>query len=390
MPIETSSVGRSLGLAVGHWLEEKEFIEKGKRHVVSGVVQAAALAHDIGNPPFGHSGENAIGGWFSKELDNSRSMFSDLTDAQKEELKKFEGNAQGFRLLARLEMYRSDGGMRLTHATYGAFTKYPALAISSKREKDAAEKIGGNVYKGLDKFGVFISEYDIFKKISERLGLLVGGDADGEIWWCRHPLVFLVEAADDICYNIMDLEDAYTAGDLPFEAVKDLLSDLFGGSNQTFDSRNEEVSYYRARAINAAIPACVEAFKSNYDKIMRGEFSASLVSASNLSEKFRDIKGVARDQIFTAPRKTKLDVAGRAILHRVLSGLLPLFEELQEKKWDKSKLSEYHRQLVGMTQIDLRDVSDPYSAAHALTDYVSGMTDRYAVKIDRLISGQIS
>ncbi|KEO50540.1 dGTP triphosphohydrolase [Thioclava pacifica] len=387
--IETSSVGRSLGLQVGHWLESEGRIAGGARHIVSGVVQAAAIAHDIGNPPFGHSGESAIGDWFASGFKEGGAIFDGLSSEERSELENFEGNAQGFRLLTRLEMYRNAGGMQLSYATLGAFSKYPTLCATSKAKKDQAEKAGEAVYKGLKKYGLFRSEYSIFEQVAGRLGLIEGGIVEGRKWWRRHPLVLLVEAADDICYNIIDLEDAVNAGDLPAEQVKALLAEVFGGTSRQFDEANEEIAYYRARAIGSAIPACVEAFKSHYDAIMVGEFSGALVDQSAQAVAFGEIEKAANKQIFTAPRKTRLEVAGRAILHRVLDGLLPVLKALQEKKWNQDELPDHLRQIVSATQIDLRDVRDEYSALQALADYVSGMTDRYAVKVDRILSGRI-
>ncbi|EKE69740.1 dGTP triphosphohydrolase [Celeribacter baekdonensis] len=381
--IETSSVGRSLGIEVGHWLETQGEIAEGQRHVLSGVVQAACIAHDIGNPPFGHSGEDAMGAWFAARFAEGHSFFDAVQVADRTEFEKFEGNAQGFRLISRLEMYRNEGGMRLSHAVLGAFTKYPALAeVSEKAKARDKEK----TYKGLTKFGLFRSEYDLFERVAERCGLLVEQGDEGR-WWRRHPAVFLVEAADDICYNILDLEDAYVTGDLSEMRVKELLGALFAGDNQ--DLSGKDVTYYRARAIGAAIHACVAAFKQNYEAIMTGHFSASLISKSDVSAQFAKIEATAHSQIFTAPRKTKLEVTGRNILHAVLTGLLPIYEELGAQNWDVLALSAYHRQLAAAADIDLRDVVDEYTALHSLTDFVSGMTDRYAVRVHAMIAGQM-
>ncbi|WP_239450549.1 dGTP triphosphohydrolase [Loktanella sp. S4079] len=383
---ETSSVGRSLGIEVGQWLEDENLIAPGQKHVVSGVVQSAAAAHDIGNPPFGHSGEAAIGGWFAKQFRNAQGLFADIRAEDRIEFEKFEGNAQGFRLLTRLEMYRHDGGMRLSKATLGAFTKYPALARTSE-----AGKAQGKPYKGLAKFGVFQSEYPLFQTLAADLGL-IPDTSHGDTCWKRHPLAFLVEAADDICYNIMDIEDAVEAGDIPAAQALALLIPVFGGTNRDFDSATvmEQIGYYRARAIGAAISACVAAFQKHYDAIMSGTFSASLISQSTVASAFAEIKSVAHQQIFTAPRKTMLEVTGRNIVHDVLSGLLPVYQELQEVAWDAGKLGDYHRQLVSATQLDLREVNDAYSALHSLSDFVSGMTDRYAASVQDMIRGRLT
>jgi dGTPase len=395
--METSSVGRSLGLGVGSWLEKEGHVEKGDKHAIAGILQSACAAHDIGNPPFGHSGEAAIGEWFRKRFSDPKGVFNDISKEQHAEFEEFEGNAQGFRLLTRTEMYRNDGGMRLTYATLGAFTKYPVKAQTKNVEKDAFEKKDVPLYQGLKKFGIFASEYELFQTVALKTGLPKVEAADGSIYWKRHPLVFLVEAADDICYNIMDLEDAYIAGDLSFSAVKKLLQALSitknSGSLGKVSTRErteaEEISTLRAVCVGVAVQACIKAFIENYDAIMTGDFSQSLTSASALNTQFEAIEKKANEQIFTAPRKTKLEVSGRNALHAILNGMLPIFVELKEKDWDRSKLSEYHRQLISSVELDLRDAKDAYTSLHCLCDFVSGMTDRYAVRVHKLLNGTL-
>lgn len=378
--VETGSAGRSLGMLVGHWLEDENYIDRGDRHSISGIVQAACLAHDIGNPPFGHSGEAAIGEWFTNRFEEQLGIFDTMDGTKRAEFEDFEGNAQGFRIIANLEMYRNEGGMRLSHSVLGAFTKYPITAHTK-----TSVKVG---YCGVKKFGVFDAEYEIFSSVAEILGL-PKEKTENRNWWRRHPLVFLVEAADDICYNILDIEDAYTSGDLSFEAAKKCLDPLAGTTNVDMSTKTmeEKISYMRARGIGAAIEACVQAFKENYDAIMDGTFSSSLIESSNKKKEFEEIVHVARSRIFTARRKTELEVSGRNTIHQVLSGLLPVYEELEKKKWDPSKLEGYNQQLVRAINLDLRDIADSYTALHSLTDYVSGMTDRYTVKIAKIVSG---
>lgn len=386
--IETSSVGRSLGIEIANWLFEKgDLSEHIQKETLTGAVQAACIAHDIGNPPFGHSGEAAIGEWFEEQFSLQHGLFGEISREKRPEFEKFEGNAQGFRLITRLEMYRNEGGMRLSNVTLGAFTKYPTTAFVSEHEKKIAKNSGSEApYVGLKKFGVFEDDLDSFAGLAYDLGLLPRGESTSK-YWCRHPLVFLVEAADDICYQIIDLEDAYVAGEVPAQKVQQLLEPLFGGTNRVFPSELEKISYYRARAINSAIPACVEAFKQNYAEIMAGQFSKSLVEVSTLKNEFQEIKKFSNETIFTAARKTRLEVSGRNTIQGVLKGMLPLFEKLGETSWNSEKLDGYYKQLYAASQVDLRDVDSADSALHALTDYVSGMTDRFAVKMHRTLSG---
>lgn len=379
---EVASVGRNLGMLVGHWLETQNHVDPGAAYKVAGTVHAAALAHDIGNPPFGHSGEESIGRWFAEKFDEPRSVFKGIDSAKWTEFTKFEGNAQGFRILTRLEMYRHEGGMRLSNAVLGAFTKYPMTAATK-------QVLGAQSYVGAKKFGVFEAEADLFADVATKLGL-PEEITEGQRWWRRHPLVFLVEAADDICYNIVDLEDGFSAGDLSFDQVADLLAPLIGDDSardQSGYTDYEKVSYLRARAIGQAINACFAAFQQNYDAIMSGTYSGELIMDSDLGPAFKRIKDAAHGQLFTAPRKTKLEVRGRNVIRNVLDGILPVFEALEAADWDEADLPDYERQLVRAVSLDLRGIRDNYTALHAMTDFVSGMTDRYAVEVSQLLSG---
>lgn len=380
--VETSSVGRSLGMSIGHWLEENKLIQSGEKHVVAGLVHAASLAHDIGNPPFGHSGEAAIGEWFRERFSENKGLFGAIEEKQKQEFIDFEGNAQGLRILSRLEMYRNLGGMRLSKGVLGAFAKYPITA-DAKLETDGS-------YCGNKKFGIFHSELDVFNQVAIATGLTEQRTKSGKLWWSRHPLVFLVEAADDICYNILDLEDGVTSGDLPFDTVSKCLTSVCGIPNGEREDKTdiEWISYLRARSIGSSIQSCVEAFKQNYATIMDGTFSGSLVGASDRKDQFEEIKKIAKARLFTSRRKTELEVAGRNTIRSVLSGMLPVLERLKDSGWESSKIEGYHAQLVRAVDLDLRDALNPYEALHVLADFVSGMTDRYAVRISKMISGE--
>ncbi len=375
--VEVSSVGRTLGMEVGQWLVDEKGLSDGERDKISGVVQAACLAHDIGNPPFGHSGEAAIGRWFEERFDAPKGIVADLAARDRQEFKTFEGNAQGFRILSRKEMYADEGGMRLSLSVLGAFAKYPATAnISAKPPQ---------TYCGLKKFGLFENDAALFAQAAQALGLPEMQAGTGT-WWKRHPLVFLMEAADDICYNIMDLEDAFTCGDVPFGQARDLMMTLFARSNREYSYKSEaaEIAHMRARAVGGAIAACVEAFKENYDTLMDGTFSSGLIEVSAKAEEFARIKQVARERIFNAPRKTELEVFGRNVIYKTLDGLIPLFHDLS-KTWKIDDLSSYHQQLARALGLHVEGLDNAYDALHALTDFVSGMTDRYAVKVSEML-----
>jgi len=372
--IEVASVGRSLGIEVGQWLVDSGRISEVQRDKIAGIVQAACLAHDIGNPPFGHSGEAAIGDWFTGRLASPSGVLKGLEGRYHQAFKAFEGNAQGFRIVARTEMYVNDGGMRLSLGVLGAFTKYPATANVSLARPEP--------YCGLKKYGLFDNDAELFAEVAEALGLPEEKTPMG-VWWRRHPLVFLMEAADDICYNIMDMEDAFVSGDVSFTQAGAALASLFARRNTAPSARSQaaEISVLRAQAISGAISACVEAFKAHYDALMDGRFSGSLIEVSDKAEAFAAIRQIARERIFNAPRKTELEIFGRNVICRVLNGLMPVLDDLESVGWEVGRLSPYHQQLMRACHLDLADVQTPYEAVHALTDFVSGMTDRYAVKV---------
>jgi dGTPase len=374
--IEVSSVGRSLAMRIGQWLAEQKAIEPTRMHDLADIIQAACVAHDIGNPPFGHSGEDAMGSWFAEYFAQGRGPLAQLPEHLQLQFNAFEGNAQGFRILTRLEMYRGEGGMRLTKATLGAFTKYPVTA---------ADRVGlPKDYIGVKKFGIFNSDLPSFTEVAQGVGLL-----EQDRHWSRHPLVFLMEAADDITYNIVDLEDAFTTGELTHDAVHEILIKLGRPPSMTpLDmTQAEDIARLRARTIGYAIDACVDAFIANYHAIMDGTFSGDLVGASGLGAGFAEIRALAKERIFTASRKTELEVSGRRIIANVLGGIVPVYEEVAAKGWQSDTLSNRSRQLVRALSLDLRDVKDAESALHAMADFTSGMTDRYALRISRMLSG---
>ncbi len=384
--LETASAGRSLGVLAGQAMLERGLISEAQRDAIAGTIQAACLLHDIGNPPFGHSGEDSIGQWFAQQFQAGTGVAGSIPQAQQAEFEAFEGNAQGFRIAARLEMARRAGGMRLSYATLGAFMKYPCTAEARQQAEPG--------YVGLKKFGVFQSEAVLFAEVAEALGLRAEGVGVGK-YWRRHPLAFLVEAADDICYRILDLEDAATVGDLSAQQVITCLEEIAGKPNRADDASMtvaEVVAMRRAGAIHQAIEAAVEAFMANYDAIMAGDFNDGLMEVSSKAEAFAQVKDISNARIFTAQRKTELEIAGRSVIFAVLDHFHGLYGDLRDCGWDSELFLARHgywAKLVRAVGLDLRDISDAYSATHALADFVSGMTDRYAVKVRDMVSGRI-
>ncbi|MDV3250539.1 dNTP triphosphohydrolase [Devosia sp. BK] len=382
--IEVSSVGRSLAMRIGQWLVGQGLISPGDEHALANIVQAASVAHDIGNPPFGHSGEDAMGSWFAEQFAASKGLAREVDFAIQPEFTAFEGNAQGFRILTRLEMRRNDGGMRLSKATLGAFMKYPVTA----RTRAALKASGETSYVGLKKFGFFSSEETLFDDVATTLGLPEERIGEQK-WWRRHPLVYVVEAADDICYNIVDIEDAFTTGELSYKEVVTILVKVAKPRDESAGDRSqaEHVAMLRAMAIGQAIESCVKAFIDNHAAIMDGTFSGSLTEVCEMGEMFTDMRQLSNDHIFTARRKTELEVSGRRIINNVMSGILPVYEDLAAVGWQPESLGSRSQQLVRALDLDLRNLTTPAEALHALADYTSGMTDRYALRISKMLSG---
>ncbi|HEY0214342.1 MAG TPA: dNTP triphosphohydrolase [Paenirhodobacter sp.] len=393
--VEVGSVAHTLGVEVGQKLAARGDLEPDQVARIAGISRAAALAHDIGNPPFGHSGEEAIGDWFKRKFKNVDGLWAELTPAQQAEFTAFEGNAQGFRILTRNEIYHPDlyengEGMALAGSVLGAFTKYPVRAEVSQK---AIENQGReNVYCGLKKYGLFESSWPYFEQIAQALGLIRQTGLAG-VYYSRHPLVFLVEAADDICYNIMDLEDAVTSGDLPFARVEALLLQVTGAVNlpdALADYPSRRIAALRAHAITKAVAACVDAFLKHYDAIMTGRLSGDLIGHSIYSAAFAEMKKVSSKEVFTALRKTELEIYGRNLIHEILNQLADCLQALARCDYDRDRFNReepYSARLLKVVKFDLLGICDAYSAVQAMTDFVSGMTDRYAVHFVKMTKG---
>ncbi len=273
--------------------------------------------------------------------------------------------------------------MRLSKAMLGAFTKYPATARTSTDLYDR----NTNSYVGLKKFGIFQSEYELFEEVARSLELPEEHHNSGN-WWKRHPLVFVVEAADDICYNIVDLEDAYATGELSFESVSSLLHRASGSTNRDTSQLNktEHIALLRALSIGKSIESCFEAFKSHYTSIMDGSFSGSLTEYSSMKDIFQEMGKITKEKVFTARRKTELEITGRQIIRNVMTGILPVFEDLSNNNWNQEKINPHNKKIVRALDIDTRHINNIYDALHSLADFTSGMTDRFSVRASQILN----
>lgn len=374
--LEVASVGMSLGNDVAHCvMKTRSELADTLFTQIGTIVSTACLAHDMGNPPFGHSGEKAIQTFFTEGKGAylkdrlSPELWNDITH--------FEGNANAFRLLAHRFKGRRDGGFVMTYTTLASIVKYPFASALAE--------------KGHGKFGFFSTEADIFCRIADDLGI-IRKSADGcPAEYARHPLVYLVEAADDICYEIMDIEDAHKLKIVTYEETKRLFLDFFDEMGQNhimqrihdeeITDDNEKVIYMRACVINALERACVDAFMRHEDEIMRGEFSGSLIDSidDRLVKAYRNCTELSKKRIYKSKPVLDVELSGFKIMDS-------LMEVMTEAAVNPQRF--YSRQLISRVSSQY-DISAPdlETRIMAVIDYISGMTDVYALDIYQKING---
>ena len=367
--LEVSCVGRSLGTRVGYVIKE-DLPECFSEHDIGAIVQAACLAHDIGNPPFGHTGEDAIREWFSHPKNHN--YLSSLPQDQQNDLKTFEGNAQGLRVLTQLEYFRGCGGMQLTLASLGAFLKYPWTVAHQQQGK----------------FGCFQSELQQLKIITENLGL-VSKKESSEAWY-RHPLAYLMEAADDICYALLDLEDGVELNLISFEEVIALLEQILPHHCFPTDVNPNEYSnqliLLRGILIDHLVEEITETFINNLSLLMAGKFNDDLISQSSntISTGIKAIKQVAHDKVFQNSQKMTVEIG----VYSTISTLLELFIDAVHEFINHKKLTyKQDRALKILGNYVPKSEDDLYSAYMKVIDYVSGMTDQFAINLAQHLRG---
>ena len=376
--LEVSSVGRSLGKSSGEFLLNK-YPHLSEIAITPGdigaIVAAAALAHDIGNPPFGHAGEEAISDFF--RLHAFGKVWQELlTDEQWADMINFEGNAQGFRML----VDRSNG-LKISSATLAAFIKYPRSSSDASRERSR---------KSQKKYGFFCDQSGQFKHLTEELGMM----PLREKAWVRHPLAFLVEAADDICYSIIDLEDGCTLGLVPLEESIQLLAAILGDRFSpekvaAIKSPAQKLAVLRALAINQLIGETVDAFTANEEKMLSGEFDRALTDIIPSSPVLDRISALSVTKIYRSKPVLEKEAAG----FQVLEGLLEVFSKALYHQFFKpesfsGKDKSILRLLPEAFLLDDPDpASQPYALLRNLVDWISGMTDKYALSLYRRVKG---
>ena len=376
--LEVSVVARSLGRKVGVKILEKypslETIHGYKANDFGSIVAAAALAHDIGNPPFGHSGEKAIGHFFKNG--SGKNYKSELTPKQYQDLCDFEGNANGFKILTQ-DVKGRPGGLRLSYATLGAFTKYPKGSLPIKPNSHIAFK----------KYGFFQSESETFSLLAKELGLLKLEDSP-ETLYSRHPLAYLVEAADDICYTIIDFEDGINLGLIEEDYALEYLIKLVKDNIQTdkynsLTNKKARVSYLRALAIGTLIDDAVSLFIENEALILDGSFGVSLLEKSRYKAQMDDIIKLSIDKVYNSDEVIDKEISG----FEVINELLFRFSNAVNNCYHGTG-SHYDKLILKLFDSELDYKNDKlYDRMMAVCSLVASYSDSNAILIYRKIKG---
>lgn len=376
--LEVSVVGRSIGRRVGKVILERHpnLVELGYTFNDFGaIVAAASVTHDIGNPPFGHSGEKAIGEYF--KTGKGLQFKEQLTEKEYQDLIDFEGNANGFKILTESREGIS-GGLRLSYATLGAFMKYPKESLPKKPTKHIVDK----------KYGFFQSEKEAFLDIVNDLGLKKKSNSSESYY--RHPLAYLVEAADDICYTIIDFEDGINLGlieeDFALEYLIKLVKDSIDTQKyHSLQHTKDRVSYLRALAINTLINEAVEIFLSNEEAILTGTFDKSLLDKCKYEAQINDIIKISVAKIYKSKDVVEKEVAG----YKIIADLLDVFvNALNNNHIGMS--SNYDKLVLNVLPNEYKTASESiYNRIMQVCSFVSKMSDSYAIRLHKKLNGNL-
>ncbi|MBL4939435.1 MAG: deoxyguanosinetriphosphate triphosphohydrolase [Lutibacter sp.] len=375
--LEVSVVARSLGRIVGEQVLEKHsnLGDKGyNMNDFGAIVATAALAHDIGNPPFGHNGEKAIGEYFKNG--NGQKYKNQLTAKQWQDLIDFEGNANGFKILTESKE-GVEGGLRLSYATLGAFMKYPKESLPKKPTNQIADK----------KFGIFQSEISFFKNLAQELDLISTGE-NGDIAYKRHPLAYLVEAADDICYTIIDFEDGINLGLIEEEFALEYLIKLVKDTIDTnkyyqLKYKKDRLSYLRALAIGTLINEASAVFFKNEEAILEGEYPYSLLEKCKYEAQINDIIKLSVEKIYRSREVVEKELAGYSIITK----LLDVFLTAINNKFENS-MTNYDKLIISLLPESLQQPKDnQYLRILMVCGYVASLTDGFALQLYKKLKG---
>jgi len=396
--LEVASLGRSLAWSIGEWLLQKnEFKDFYDVKKLASLVEVSCLVHDLGNPPFGHYGEEIIRNWFKNWIDSEKYIeaskkYKELDDQEKNDFLYFEGNAQAIRILSKLQFLNDQYGVNFTYATLATLMKYPWPSNDKRVESK-------------EKYGYFKDEARLIDKIIEFVGI------DG----CRHPATYLVEAADDMAYITADIEDAVKKSVINWDQIYNKIRDEFickypeefkildedrrkSERNQVPDRSLIDVQNFKVRVQGIIFGSIAEAFKENYDKIMNCEFEDDLISVSTSNELAKCLKKIAREHIFSNNEVLTLELVGDRVITDLLELFVTAITSVSSDKKIKTKneklihiISKNFRHIqridkLGNLSIDFKDL-DLYHRLLLVTDFISGMTDSYAVNLQQELLG---
>ncbi len=382
--LEVASVGRSLGTSIGEFIArayEHDLTPKSQefyKYSLSSVLAAACLCHDIGNPAFGHSGEDAISSYFVKNENILKAYF---TKEQWQDFVNFEGNANAIRILTQHQPGKVEGGLKLTYSILAAIAKYPCESIAKDEN-----------YIHRKKFGFFQAELQIFNEIASATSMIK--ETENPLVYLRHPFVWLVEAADDICYNIIDLEDSHRLGiienseciEMLISLIKNLHIDNIQKIKEQIDKigdKNDKVAYLRAKAIHSLTMASKNKYEHNLTSILNGSYSIPLFNSLKKECKIlEDITKFSYEYIYNHRSVVEIENAGYNVMYKLLSHFIPAIikNESERIKSEKKALKLVPPQFI-YTEEDI------YKRVLGILDYVSGMTDNYATDLYRKIEG---
>ena len=372
--MEVACVGKSMADTIAESLRERyagDPLTLMALGHLGDIVAAACLAHDLGNPPFGHSGEKAISTFFSEGA--GRDLRNNMTEAQWQDLINFEGNANALRVLTHRFKGRRQGGFAMTYSTLASIVKYPFESRLSTRGK----------------FGFFQSELEDYRRVADELGIICKSEEGQPVEFARHPLVYIVEAADDICYEVMDIEDAHKLKILSTAEVTEAFLGFFDNNRRArmeqtlamLDDPNEKIAYLRSCVVGVLVDRCAEAFIANEDAILRGTFEGSLLSHINDRERagYQQCNSISWNKIYRAAEVVDIELAGNRIITFLLEKLTEavLHPELNYSRLLLAKFPQ---------QYDV-DAPDVYGKLQAVLDHVSAMTDVYALDLFRKLNG---
>ena len=375
--LEVSVVGRSIGRLVGKKIIEKyphlKEIHGYQANDFGAIVAAAALSHDIGNPPFGHSGEKAIGEYFS--IGNGQQYKDQLTAKEWQDLIDFEGNANGFSVLTSSRP-GIEGSIRLTYAVLGSYMKYPKESLPKKPTQNIADK----------KYGFFQTDKEFFQEVADELGL-IPNKSGNDIGYERHPLAYLVEAADDICYTIIDFEDGINLGlvseDYALEYLIKLVKDTIDTAKyQTLTTKEDRISYLRALAIGNLINDAVRVFVENEEAILKGEFPYALMDKSKYKAQIDDIIQLSVKKIYQSREVIEKELSG----YQIINNLLDKFSTAYNNDFE-GKATNYDTLLLKiLPEKHLIKKESPYERLLHICHFVSMLTDGKAVLYNKIVT----